>query len=151
MERGLVFCQISLSRMMLACTLSGFLALCAIFLQFLSFGLWKRRKKTLKKLQAMETSLSREVLTVIFFRFMSIPFHFEFQGLKGIVGLVVMQIVSELIICCKKAFPDLLDSPGEDGLDADDAPAVIMDVLVDTLLSLMPQSSAPMLTSIELV
>ncbi|KAI5327475.1 hypothetical protein L3X38_026871 [Prunus dulcis] len=76
----------------------------------------------------METSLSREVLSVVFFRFMSIPIHFEFQG-----------------------FPDLLDSPGEDGLDGDDAPAVIMDVLVDTLLSLLPQSSAPMRTSIELV
>ncbi|KAH0974556.1 hypothetical protein GBA52_016455 [Prunus armeniaca] len=62
------------------------------------------------------------------FRFMSVPIHFEFQ-----------------------AFPDLLDSPGEDGLDADDAPAVIMDVFVDTLLSLLPQSSAPMRTSIELV
>ncbi|VVA22870.1 PREDICTED: DNA polymerase [Prunus dulcis] len=51
----------------------------------------------------------------------------------------------------EKGFPDLLDSPGEDGLDGDDAPAVIMDVLVDTLLSLLPQSSAPMRTSIELV
>ncbi|CAL2258611.1 unnamed protein product [Prunus armeniaca] len=62
-----------------------------------------------------------------------------------------LHAVSEIIICCTKAFPDLLDSPGEDGLDADDAPAVIMDVLVDTLLSLLPQSSAPMRTSIELV
>lgn len=59
--------------------------------------------------------------------------------------------VSELIICCKKAFPvvDVVDS-GEDNLDGDDAPAV-MDVLVDTLLSLLPQSSAPMRTAIEQV
>lgn len=61
-----------------------------------------------------------------------------------------LDAVSELIICCKKAFPDLLDSPGEDGLEGDDTPAV-MDVLVDTLLSLLPQSSAPMRTSIEQV
>lgn len=63
-----------------------------------------------------------------------------------------LEAVSELIICCKKAFPvsDLTDSCGEDNLDGDDAPAV-MDVLVDTLLSLLPQSSAPMRTAIEQV
>ena len=57
---------------------------------------------------------------------------------------------SELIICCKKAFAasDDLDSSGEDELDSDATPK-LMDVLVDTLLSLLPQSSAPMRSAIE--
>lgn len=61
------------------------------------------------------------------------------------------EAASELIICCKKAFPapDLLESSGEE--DADDATPAVMDVLVDTLLSLLPQSSAPMRTAIEQV
>ena len=59
---------------------------------------------------------------------------------------------SELIICCKKAFaaPDDLDSSGEDELDSDATPE-LMDVLVDTLLSLLPQSSVPMRSAIEQV
>ncbi|XVF44901.1 hypothetical protein PTKIN_Ptkin02bG0160600 [Pterospermum kingtungense] len=59
---------------------------------------------------------------------------------------------SELIICCKKAFaaPDDIDSSGEDDLDSDSAPE-LMDVLVDTLLSLLPQSSAPMRSAIDQV
>lgn len=59
---------------------------------------------------------------------------------------------SELTICCKKVFaaPDDLNSSGEDELDGDAAPE-LMDVLVDTLLSLLPQSSAPMRTAIEQV
>lgn len=61
------------------------------------------------------------------------------------------EAASELIICCKKAFPapDLLELSAED--DDDDAAPAVMDVLVDTLLSLLPQSSAPMRTSIEQV
>lgn len=59
---------------------------------------------------------------------------------------------SELIICCKKAFatPDLLDSSGDDETDGDGVPA-LMDVLLDTLLSLLPESSAPMRSAIEQV
>lgn len=58
----------------------------------------------------------------------------------------------ELIICCKKAFSsaDLLGSSGDDELDGDGTPQ-LMDVLVDTLLSLLPQSSAPMRSAIEQV
>nr|KYP48490.1 DNA polymerase V [Cajanus cajan] len=61
------------------------------------------------------------------------------------------EAASELIICCKKAFSasDLPESPGGD-MEIDDAPE-LMDVLVDTLLSLLPQSSAPMRSSIEQV
>ncbi|KAL6961009.1 DNA-directed DNA polymerase [Sarracenia purpurea var. burkii] len=60
------------------------------------------------------------------------------------------EAASGLTICCKKIFatPDLLDSSGEDETDGDGMP-VLMDVLVDTLLSLLPQSSAPMRSAIE--
>lgn len=62
------------------------------------------------------------------------------------------EAASELIICSKKAFAvsDLLPSFGEDEMDGDATPE-LMDVLVDTLLSLLPQSSTPMRTSIEQV
>jgi DNA polymerase phi len=62
------------------------------------------------------------------------------------------EAASELIICCKKAFAasDLLPSSGEDEMDGDATPQ-LMDVLVDTLLSLLPQSSNPMRTAIEQV
>lgn len=59
---------------------------------------------------------------------------------------------SELILCCKKAFSssDLLESSGDDEIDGDETPE-LMDVLVDTLLSLLPQSSAPVRSAIEQV
>ena len=62
------------------------------------------------------------------------------------------EAVSELIICCKKAFPasDLLESSGEDELGGDENPE-FMDVLVETFLSLLPQSSAPLRSAIEQV
>ncbi|BBH09251.1 DNA polymerase V family [Prunus dulcis] len=110
---------------------------------------------TLKKIQGMETSLSREerncglsgdAIRLHALRYLLIQLLLELL----LRPKEYLDAVSELIICCKKAFPDLLDSPGEDGLDGDDTPAV-MDVLVDTLLSLLPQSSAPMRTSIEQV
>ena len=61
------------------------------------------------------------------------------------------EAASELIICCKKAFAasDLLDL-GEEELD-NDADPKLLDVLVDTFLSLLPQSSAPMRSAIEQV
>ena len=64
----------------------------------------------------------------------------------------VHEAANELIICCKRAFgtSDLLDSSGEDELNGDGTPD-IMDVLVDTMLSLLPQSSAPLRSAIEQV
>lgn len=65
-----------------------------------------------------------------------------------------MEAASELIICCKKAFaaPDLLESSSGDDNDlSDEGAPELMDVLVDTLLSLLPQSSAPMRSAIEQV
>ena len=60
------------------------------------------------------------------------------------------EAASEIIICCKKFFPspDLLDS--DDEPNGDEAPE-LMDVFVDTMLSLLPQSSAPMRSAIEQV
>lgn len=62
------------------------------------------------------------------------------------------EAASDLVMCCKKAFAtsDLLNSSGEDESDGDSTPE-LMDVLVDTLLSLLPQSSAPVRSAIEQV
>ncbi|XP_023744837.1 uncharacterized protein LOC111892992 [Lactuca sativa] len=116
-------------------------------------------EKAFKKLQAMENWLSKEERNCG----MSADAH-RLHALRYLLIQLLLQILlrpgeffeaaSEIIICCKKFFPspDLLDSSGEDEADADgdDAP-VLMDVFVDTLLSLLPQSSAPMRSSIEQV
>ncbi|KAK9134200.1 hypothetical protein Syun_013530 [Stephania yunnanensis] len=62
------------------------------------------------------------------------------------------EAASELVICCNKAFPcpDPLGFSEDDDDSSDDEPKM-MDVLVDTMLSLLPQSSAPMRTAIEQV
>jgi len=63
------------------------------------------------------------------------------------------EAASELVICCKKAFSslDLLESSGDDEMSDGDGAPELLDVLVDTLLSLLPQSSAPMRAAIEQV
>lgn len=60
------------------------------------------------------------------------------------------EAASELVVCCKKAFPFLVDSEEEDEFDNNEMPE-LMDVLVDTLLSLLPQSSSPACFSVEQV
>ncbi|CAL5377606.1 unnamed protein product [Camellia sinensis] len=114
-------------------------------------------EKAFKKLQAMETRLSREERNCG----LSADAN-KLHALRYLLIQLVLQVllrpgefseaVSELIICCKKAFStaDLLDSSGEDEIDGDGTP-MLMDVLVDTLLSLLPQSSAPMRSAIEQV
>ncbi|GFS34513.1 DNA polymerase V family [Actinidia rufa] len=114
-------------------------------------------EKAFKKMQAMETRLSREERNCG----LSADAN-KLHALRYLLIQLVLQVLlrpgefseaaSELIICCKKAFatPDLLDSSGEDDADGDETPA-LMDVLVDTLLSLLPQSSAPMRSAIEQV
>ncbi|KAJ9175014.1 hypothetical protein P3X46_013601 [Hevea brasiliensis] len=138
------------------------------FMQFLStlhnipsvslfWPLSNEDEKAFEKLQEMETRLSREERNCG----LSTDAN-RLHALKYLLIQLLLQVllrpgelseaVSELIICCKKAFAvsDLLDSSGENELDSDDTPEVV-DVLVDTLLSLLPQSSAPMRSAIEQV
>eukprot|EP01018_Ginkgo_biloba_P010689 Gb_31883 [translate_table: standard] len=62
----------------------------------------------------------------------------------------VCETATELVICCKKAFGSVLELEVEDQ-DDEGEPPVLMDVLVDTLLSLLPQSPAPVRGSVEQV
>ncbi|KAG4960604.1 hypothetical protein AAZX31_13G236600 [Glycine max] len=114
-------------------------------------------QKAVKKLQAMEARLSREERS----HDCSTDAN-RLHALRYLLIQLLLQVLlrpgefseaaSELIICCKKAFStsDLPESSGEDDVEVDDAPE-LMDVLVDTLLSLLPQSSAAMRSSIEQV
>ncbi|EXB50646.1 Myb-binding protein 1A [Morus notabilis] len=109
-----------------------------------------------KKLQAIESSLSREERNSGLSKDTN-----RLHALRHLLIQLLLQMLlrprefseaaSELIICCRKAYPtpDLLESSGEDDTEA--AASAEMDVLVDTLLSLLPQSSAPMRTAIEQV
>eukprot|EP01018_Ginkgo_biloba_P010694 Gb_40439 [translate_table: standard] len=59
-------------------------------------------------------------------------------------------MTTELVISCKKAFGSVLELEVEDQ-DDEGEPPILMDVLVDTLLSLLPQSPAPVHGSVEQV
>ncbi|PIN03112.1 putative MYB-binding protein [Handroanthus impetiginosus] len=110
-----------------------------------------------KKLQAMESQLSREERNCGLSSDAS-----KLHALRYLLIQLLLQILlrpgefseaaSELVMCCKKAFgsSDLLESSEEDEADEDGAPE-LMDVLVDTMLSLLPQSSAPLRSAIEQV
>ncbi|KAL3614421.1 hypothetical protein CASFOL_042495 [Castilleja foliolosa] len=114
-------------------------------------------EKVFKKLQAMESQLSREERNCGLSMDAS-----KLHAMRYLLIQLLLQIVlrpgefseaaSELIMCCKKAYgsSELLDSSGEDEPDEDGAPE-LMDVLVDTMLSLLPQSSAPLRSAIEQV
>lgn len=114
-------------------------------------------EKAFKKLQAMETQLSREERNCG----LSMDAN-KLHALRYLLIQLLLQILlrpgefseaaAELIICCKRAFgtSDLLDSSGDDEPSGDDTPDT-MDVLVDTMLSLLPQSSAPLRSAIEQV
>lgn len=62
------------------------------------------------------------------------------------------EAASELVCCCKRACGnvDLLSSSVDNEIDVDGSPEM-MDVLVDTMLALLPQSPAPLRSSIEQV
>lgn len=64
----------------------------------------------------------------------------------------VTDIASELILCCKKVFGDLIDVDAN-GIshEENEQPQLFMDVLVDILLSLLAQSSAPIRVAAEQV
>ena len=65
------------------------------------------------------------------------------------------EAASELAICCQKAFPATAaaredSGEGENEFDDNEMPD-LMDVLLDTFLSLLPHSSGPMCFSVEQV
>ncbi|KAL6545842.1 hypothetical protein OROGR_009716 [Orobanche gracilis] len=115
-------------------------------------------EKAFKELQAMESQLSREERNCGLSMNAS-----KLHAIRYLLIQLLLQIIlrpgelfeaaSEVIICCKKAFgssSDLLESSEEDEADGEGAPE-LMDVLVDTMLSLLPQSSAPLRSAIEQV
>ncbi|CAA0807383.1 DNA polymerase V family [Striga hermonthica] len=113
-------------------------------------------EKAFKKLQAMESQLSREERNCGLSMDAS-----KLHALRYLLIQLLLQIIlrpgeffeaaSELVMCCKKAFgsSDLLGSSEED--EYDEGAPELMDVLVDTMLSLLPQSSAPLRSAIEQV
>ncbi|KAG9440083.1 hypothetical protein H6P81_020248 [Aristolochia fimbriata] len=112
-----------------------------------------------KKLQAMESRLTYEERNQG-----PGPTSSKIHAMRYLLIQLLLQVLLrpgefseaalELVICCKKAFfphPDLLDDSGdEDEFDKNGAPE-LMDVLVDTLLSLLPQSSSSMCSAVEQV
>ncbi|KAJ4964300.1 hypothetical protein NE237_024239 [Protea cynaroides] len=115
--------------------------------------------KAFKKLQAVETRLAREERNngpgaaankLHALRYLLIQLLLQVLLRPGEFS----EAASEVIICCKKAFgtADLLDSSGEEDDESDSGGMPeLMDVLLDTLLSLLPQSSAPMRSAVEQV
>lgn len=114
-------------------------------------------EQAFKKLQEMETRISREE------RNSGLSADADkLHALRYLLIQLLLQVLlrpgefseaaSDLVMCCKKAFAtsDLLNSSGEDESDGDSTPE-LMDVLVDTLMSLLPQSSAPVRSAIEQV
>ncbi|KAF2296534.1 hypothetical protein GH714_040553 [Hevea brasiliensis] len=152
-----ILCRLALSPMILGLTSCSSSTLHNIPSVSLFWPLSNEDEKAFEKLQEMETRLSREERNCG----LSTDAN-RLHALKYLLIQLLLQVllrpgelseaVSELIICCKKAFAvsDLLDSSGENELDSDDTPEVV-DVLVDTLLSLLPQSPAPMRSAIEQV
>ncbi|KAI4342305.1 hypothetical protein MLD38_026945 [Melastoma candidum] len=114
-------------------------------------------KSALEKLQETENMLSREERSTD----PSVEVH-KLHALRYLLIQLLLQVLlrpgefaeaaSELSICCKKVLSsaDAQDSSGEDEVNGDGTPE-LMDVLVDTLLSLLPQSSAPLRSAIEQV
>lgn len=110
-----------------------------------------------KKLLAMETRLAREERNYG----LSTDAN-KLHALRYLLIQLLLQILLqpgefsdaafELIFCCKKflASDNLLNSSGEDESDDEGAP-VLMNVVVDLLLSLLPQSSGPTRSAIEQV
>lgn len=71
--------------------------------------------------------------------------------LQSVTAAHVNEIAAELIICCERVFGELIevDAKGDDQ-EEEDSP-VFMDVLVDILLSLLAQASAPIRAAAEQV
>ncbi|MQL80121.1 hypothetical protein Taro_012548 [Colocasia esculenta] len=115
-------------------------------------------EKGFKELQVMETRLyheerrigpSSEANKLRAVRYLLVQLLLELLLHPGELS----EAVAEIIICCKKAFPGATQFESvdeEDVLDDNDNPE-LLDVLVDNLLSLLPQSSGPMFYAVEQV
>ncbi|KAM7250192.1 hypothetical protein ACFE04_022075 [Oxalis oulophora] len=115
-------------------------------------------EKAFKDLQEVEARLLREERKCG----MSITGH-KIHAMRNLLMQLLLQMLLrpgefsdaafELMICCKKSFElsDLLNTSADGEEEDDDEQPDLMDVLVDTLLSLLPQSSASMRFSIEQV
>ncbi|XP_059063372.1 uncharacterized protein LOC131044158 isoform X2 [Cryptomeria japonica] len=62
----------------------------------------------------------------------------------------ICETATELLICCKEAFDNVINLDVESHNEENVTPA-FMDVLIDALLSLLPQSSAPVRVAVEQV
>lgn len=142
----------------LGCFFMRFLGtLCTIPSVSLVRPLSNEDEKAFKKLQALESRLSREERNCG----LSADAN-KLHALRYLLIQLLLQLLlrpgefteaaSELIICCRKAFSvhDPPESSGEDESEDGGSPE-LMDVLVDTLLSLLPQSSAPLRSAVEQV
>ncbi|EHA8589761.1 rDNA transcriptional regulator pol5 [Cocos nucifera] len=115
-------------------------------------------KKAFKKLQEMESKLYHEER-----KMRPEPDANKLHAVRYLLIQLLLQVLLcpgefseaalELNICYKKAFPTVAhgdSSEEEDQFDDNEAPEM-MDVLVDTLLSLLPQSSGPICFAVEQV
>ncbi|XP_072999992.1 rDNA transcriptional regulator pol5 [Typha latifolia] len=115
-------------------------------------------EKAFKKLQAMESTLSREET-----KDKAGVDATKIHALRYLLIQLLLQVLLrpgefseasiEIVICCKKAFPSAAhgdSSEEEDEFDENGTPE-FMNVLVDTLLSLLPQSSGPTCFAVEQV
>ncbi|KAK1291181.1 hypothetical protein QJS10_CPB17g02449 [Acorus calamus] len=115
-------------------------------------------EKVFKELQLMETQLSSEEKNSGNKIDAS-----KLHALRYLLIQLLLQVLlrpsefseaaSELVTCCKKAFPAAChdESMEEDDQSDDDEAPNWMDVLIDTLLSLLPQSSSPISSAVEQV
>ncbi|KAI3913610.1 hypothetical protein MKW92_038254 [Papaver armeniacum] len=123
--------------------------------------------KAFKKLQEMETHLSREFCVLcnagkMFGRRKDAD---KLHALRYLLIQLLLQVLLrpeefseaafQLVICCQKSYPspDFLESEEKDAImDDNETPEPeLFDVLVDALLSLLPQSSPPLRLAVEQV
>ncbi|KAI3931159.1 hypothetical protein MKX01_029349 [Papaver californicum] len=116
--------------------------------------------KAFKKLQEMETHLSQEEKNTGPGKDAN-----KLHALRYLLIQLLLQVLLrpeeffeaafQLVICCQKSYPspDFLESGEEDDvMDASETPEPeLFDVLVDALLSLLPQSSPPLCLAVEQV
>ncbi|CAL9079455.1 unnamed protein product [Musa textilis] len=114
-------------------------------------------EKAFKKLLSMESRLSQEERKISSGLDANKLHAFRYLLIQLLLQVLIRpgefsEVALELTICCKKAFPAAADdgSSEDEEYDGNDVPE-FMDVLVDNLLSLLPQSSSPLCFAVEQV